>query len=921
MADVELRLIAQNDPLIAGIKESQQAFQGLNNTMASGSKEQEEFIAGVVEGIEKEISALSKSEKAVTKTGESFKAQLRVLKEELSKMEKAGLGGTEQFKRLAAQAAEFEDQIGDTSQRIRILASDTKNLDALMSVGEGLAGGFAIAQSAAAMFGASQEEVEAQLLKVQSALGMLNGIQAVANTLNKDSAARVVLAAKAQKLYALAVGTSTGAMKVFRLALIATGIGALVVGIGMLIANWDKLSKIAKENSVQIKRALLLISPPIWLIIKGVELIQKKFVDLQNLVSAVGAVIGKVLTFDFDNLGKTFDDVIEKEKQLDIEAKQYEATKSKIEARNERSIKLLEAMGGREQQILDYKKEALTVDLEHYRYLIKMGKNVDENAKKFRETTDELMLLNFQQKKLNDEVEKLRLQSLEKIRKEFESLAERARQATLNMLSGRERIDAEEKIQLEEIQKLKKHLESIAKLTKEQYAQIDILTLEVRQKASDARAEIDREERDKLREANAEKLESQQDYANSVRALEIEIAEQKLQMSFDTEMAVLKAQSGTEDQQLKLTKDFEKKKLELKKKGLEFDLERLEIENKVFKQLTGLSNEQTDLQIQSLKNTIQLVQNEINAIDLTAGTGKKRFDIWSLLGIDANSEQGKQAIESFKASAAIIIDQIYQIMDAQLQQAEQNTQLIENRLSDAESALDKELELQKDGYANNVDAKKAEIQQLKEEKKKALKEEEKIKKQQLAIDSAMQASSLITATANIIKGFSSIPIVGQILAIAAIATMWGTFAAARVKASQLITSESKLEKGGHGDSTGIINGKRHSSGGERFSDHIEVEAGERWGVLNRSASVKYGSLFPEMIDSMNKLKFPGMMIKAGTQIVNIDTKKMSSKLDSIDRGISMLNENMANQSDAFFVGKNRVEKKSKHHIRIVHAKN
>lgn len=919
MADVELRLIANNDQYIPGIKEAQQAYQGFNSTLAAGSKEQEEFLAGVVEGIEKEIAALGKSEKAVSKTGNQLTTQLRSIKDEMAKMSAAGLTNTKEFDELAKKASELSDQIGDTSQRIKVLASDTKNLDALMSVGEGLAGGFAIAQSAAAMFGASQEEVQEQLLKVQSALGMLNGIQAVANTLNKDSAARVVLAAKAQKLYALAVGQSSGAMKIFRLALISTGIGALVVAIGLVIANWDKLTVFAKKNSEVIKKALLLISPPIWLIVKAIEYVQKEFGDFQNLVAGVSAVIAKMLKFDFTDLGKTFDQTIAKEKQLDAEAKKYEDTKANINKNAEGTIKIYEALGSREQKILNIKKAQLELDIQHYRYLVDSGKNVEENSKLLKDANNEMVLLNIEQDKLNKAAKKLNDEKLEKIRKEFKDLAKRAQEARLSMMPDRQRIDEEEKIQLEEVQKLKKHLESIAKLTKEQYNQLDILTLEVRNNASKARADLDRQEREALMETNKDKIEAQEDYNKSIRALQTQISADQLEINYNTDLAILKSKGASEAEQLKLTQKFEKAKLELKKKGLEFDLQRLELEKEAFKRITGLNNDQISLQIESVKKAIELIQTEINSIDLNKRV--KEFSIWRLLGIDPDTEKGKQAIESFKQSASIIIDQINQIMNAELAQAEQHTQMIDNRLSEAENELDKELDLQKQGYANNVNAKIAEIAQLKEEKKKALKEEEKLKKQQLAIDSAMQASSLITATANIIKGFSSIPLVGQILAIAAIATMWGTFAASRIKANQVIGEQSKLEKGAHGDSKGIIKGRRHSQGGERFADNIEVEAGERWGVLNRTASEKYGSLFPDMIDSMNALKFPGLVIKAGNQVVNIDTKKMSSKLDSIDRGIQILNDNLVNQSDAYMMGKNRVVKVSKNHTRIIHAKN
>jgi hypothetical protein len=47
-----------------------------------------------------------------------------------------------------------------------------------------------------------------------------------------------------QKIATTVIGTSTGAMKAFKIALISTGIGAIVVAIGLLIANFDKVKKV-----------------------------------------------------------------------------------------------------------------------------------------------------------------------------------------------------------------------------------------------------------------------------------------------------------------------------------------------------------------------------------------------------------------------------------------------------------------------------------------------------------------------------------------------------------------------------------------------------------------------------------------------------------------------------------------------------
>ena len=186
--------------------------------------------------------------KVTTDLGQTT-AQFKNANEELKKTQRAlvelalaGKQGSKEFREMEKRAAELTDQIGDVRARVNALASDTPKLDLLAGAATGIAGGFAAAQGAAALFGGENEDVQKAILKTQGAMSLLNGVQQIANTLNKDSVVGMKLAALSQKAYALAVGTSTGAMKLFRLALIATGVGAFVVLIGALVANFDKLS-------------------------------------------------------------------------------------------------------------------------------------------------------------------------------------------------------------------------------------------------------------------------------------------------------------------------------------------------------------------------------------------------------------------------------------------------------------------------------------------------------------------------------------------------------------------------------------------------------------------------------------------------------------------------------------------------------
>ena len=116
-----------------------------------------------------------------------------------------GLNNSDIFHRMAAQAAEYQDAIGDARQATRLLSSDTASLDAGIEAFSAIAGAATIATGVMGLFGNENKEIENAILKVQSALGILNGVQALSNTLNKDS----ILMLKIKQIQELASAQST----------------------------------------------------------------------------------------------------------------------------------------------------------------------------------------------------------------------------------------------------------------------------------------------------------------------------------------------------------------------------------------------------------------------------------------------------------------------------------------------------------------------------------------------------------------------------------------------------------------------------------------------------------------------------------------------------------------------------------------
>jgi hypothetical protein len=193
--------------------------------------------------VQKEIALKVTTDTSQTTSAfKSTKQELRETQKAMVDLALAGKQGSEEFKRLEQRAGVIKDTIGDMGQRVNNLANDTPKLELLTQAATGIAGGFAVAQGAAALFGDENEDVQKAIMKTQAAMSILNGVQSIANVTNKDAALGDKMAAKAKDIYTFAIGKSTGALKLFRLALLGTGIGVVVVLIASAAANFDKFT-------------------------------------------------------------------------------------------------------------------------------------------------------------------------------------------------------------------------------------------------------------------------------------------------------------------------------------------------------------------------------------------------------------------------------------------------------------------------------------------------------------------------------------------------------------------------------------------------------------------------------------------------------------------------------------------------------
>lgn len=160
---------------------------------------------------------------------QSVKELKQVIKDATSEALKFEKGSAE-FSKFANIAAQAKDKLQGVRDQMAALDPDAK-AQSFLKLGSAIVGGFTAAQGAAALFGASTEDVQKALLKVQAAMALLQGFQAIQD------------GAKAFTVLKGTVMSAVAGMSALKAALIATGIGAIVVLVGSLAANWDKVKK------------------------------------------------------------------------------------------------------------------------------------------------------------------------------------------------------------------------------------------------------------------------------------------------------------------------------------------------------------------------------------------------------------------------------------------------------------------------------------------------------------------------------------------------------------------------------------------------------------------------------------------------------------------------------------------------------
>lgn len=917
------------------------------------------------------VGNYSDAAKGLTTQIENQTKQLALLRLE-------GKQGTAEYQNLAKETAVLRDAVKDATKEITNMASDTSTLDSVLGLAAGASGGFAAYTGALELFGGESEAVEEAQKKLQAAIALTTGVQAIQNAVQKQSAlmlgiSRIQQAALTKaKVYDRLVtmqGTkatlaATVAQKAFNLIASANPYVLLAVALITVIGALVAFSSGTKQAAEQQNRLNELQKAHL----DYLDLEAGKLTTVSN--ERIRALERELQIAQARNAGTTeirkIEDKLAAERRranaeqrgfYATEIKELDDNRAKLEQYRKSLIKLNELKAQGNKKIvwdveLDGNIETYKVDdainiaqakIDNYGRMVDIAVNLTTEksdldtadavtaAKRQQEQKDayktELDLLRkaedaknaliqnsydrqrattqaanarqiadlqYQLKTdanltargraaINATIVALRQQltnDLVDLENQERAQILSARRATQDaeiaaMVEGSTKQQEQLRVQYErQIEDIQTRLETERGLTEEQTAELNKQLLAIRQQYANDVAKLNDQinidqlnkeanaiqlRLDAVREGSAEEIALRTELLQKQRALELaqnrqlseELRQDEQAINAKWDAGILKQTTELSQQRALMLFD-QQQALE----ASEFDLIRnsearktrfrLQQEKERLKKILELNKtagvKLTETEVATIQNTIAKIDQEIQQ-----SKGDERGkDIYGLFGLNLNDDQ-KEAINT---SLSFAMEALNTFMDAKLAAADAAVTAADKEVDSAQKALDAELTARANGYASSVVQAQKDLDLARKTQEKALKDQQKAQKQQQAIQTIQQIGDLVTATALI---WSQLGIWG---AIPAIAVMWGSFAAAKIKAAQM-TKTANAETYGDG-TVELLNGGSHQSGNDvdlgtkPNGTRRRAEGGEFFAVFNKRNSRRYRRIIPDVVNALNR---------------------------------------------------------------------
>lgn len=915
----------------AGFKELKDTVEGLESVMQQFDPGSQEFteLGEKVNAAKAFLAEFGDQSEKTEKKTLSLKAQLRAMQAELVRMSIAGEQDTQAFRDMEVAAGQLKDEIGDVGDRVKALSSDTKYLDATLEAIQGLTGAFAAGQAAVSLFGGENEDLQKVMTTTMQVMQLLQGVQLVMNAINKNSTLSTILFAKAQQATIPAIGAETVALeaeavaateaaaatKGFTATLLANPLTAIAVAVAAVIAALVAFTSSSKDAEEQTEALNLALEHQNTLFDLDKATIDRRAQLTAASIKSAGALAEAGAKTELQRAKISADT---NEKLYQNEKESSEQRLALIKANQKKLAEIYDKSDDAKQKeeanakwiALDQERlnEENKIKIAEFEVISDRSKNQIQQNKireqDQKEAADKLKKAAEDEQKALEQRVKFAKALRDTETAQISDAYEKQRQIVINATTDKiEALNAEKSLS-EEAAKLRNQIiiglqqeqsQKLIEINQKEVADWATLQLSANKIIEELNADSTQVQLDALkRQYDQKRAEILSQYANeaSLRDKLIKAINDKETAEHDKILNDKKVNDidAEEERQVLLVETaarFVGKGAEIEEAKQKAILEvQIKYAKQKLQQLKDNGELENSTQVLQAKKAVQDLEAQADA--LAQKHPKGIFDLQSIIFGD-QGEEGNKAISDALQKSYQSIQQITDAIVSQYQrQIDAKQKVIDQYNSDIdtlEQQLDKEKQLQEEGYANNVDMLQAEIDQKKKLRDDEIKQQQELQekqkavaKAQFALDTAVQASNLITAATQIFKSFAAIPFgLGIPLAIATVALMTGAFVAARVKTYQAIQDGQNSQSFGEG---GWIDGDSHAAGGVKYYSADgkavrELEGGEH--VTNKIAARKHAAL----LDAINGDNLSGMSEEAlrhmleplGIHLSNDDQKK------------------------------------------------
>lgn len=346
--------------------------------------------------------------------------EIQALEESISNLKIGTKQWNEENQKLGKLKQKFSDATiqAEKLQHVVEKVGAPEQIAAFVKLGTGMVGAFSGVQGAIGLLGGSSKTLDEIAAKGVMFMQIMGGMQAVAEVFSKETLAGLKGISSGFGTMLKSVKEASTGMKT---ALISTGIGALVVGVGLLISYWDDLSDMISGTSAKEK--------------KNNEAMLDSAKSLTTEFQSIGAVLEKDLYYLKETNKQLTDNLDIAQKRHEIEKNNLDIINFQIDEEKALQVKLngeledsdaitkskLETdieISKNKVKLYETEKKLLKTKIEESFQYIKIADAIESIGNRIKKNSDQLIILNS----LNDKQRAIYLNQLDTLNNQIDSI-------------------------------------------------------------------------------------------------------------------------------------------------------------------------------------------------------------------------------------------------------------------------------------------------------------------------------------------------------------------------------------------------------------------------------------------------------------------------------------------------------------------